>query len=336
MSAGERAIAKEMRREEKERKKRIREANKMLIPVSKKTEESLNLVSFDPSGAFFFYDERWMKCYKVEGDLCKLVDAAKSLEGRIRITLHMGDGSDRVTCHLSLMETGEIYEEVRVKISADEAELRKAVSITPLSVDEVMNEIIANNLKDIRFSYPSYVRGNKDWKKECISECLVEDVGFKMQGMYGAAFQILSYPAHPVEAVIEQLKSLGISMYISLDLNALTDEEAADFKRAIEKKYNRRLPVAVEEHYQNFSTSIVIFGDSRDAVNIATETICSMLMNQGFLVAPAFHNQNVVTESALSYGLLDCKAMRNVDTEVIKAMLGGVDDADAKIEIRAD
>jgi len=58
MSAGERAIAKEMRREEKERKKRIREANKMLIPVSKKTEESLNLVSFDPSGAFFFYDER--------------------------------------------------------------------------------------------------------------------------------------------------------------------------------------------------------------------------------------------------------------------------------------
>ena len=58
MSAGERAIAKEMRREEKERKKRIRLANKMLIPASKKTLESMHLNSFDPSGTFYLNDDR--------------------------------------------------------------------------------------------------------------------------------------------------------------------------------------------------------------------------------------------------------------------------------------
>ncbi|SHK77428.1 hypothetical protein SAMN02745136_03311 [Anaerocolumna jejuensis DSM 15929] len=49
MSAGEKVIAKEMRRQEKERRKRIEQANKMLIPVSKKTAMTLGMISFDPS-----------------------------------------------------------------------------------------------------------------------------------------------------------------------------------------------------------------------------------------------------------------------------------------------
>ena len=60
MNKGERAIAREERRLEKERKRRIELANKMLIPTGGKTRESLDLISFDPSGVFRFGGDRFM------------------------------------------------------------------------------------------------------------------------------------------------------------------------------------------------------------------------------------------------------------------------------------
>ena len=48
-NAGMKAIAKEEKRMEKERKRQVELANKMLIPAGKKTLETLGLISFDPS-----------------------------------------------------------------------------------------------------------------------------------------------------------------------------------------------------------------------------------------------------------------------------------------------
>ena len=64
MNAGERAIVKEERRLEKERRRRIELANKMLIPTGGKTQESIGLISFDPSGVFRFLENRWMGYYE--------------------------------------------------------------------------------------------------------------------------------------------------------------------------------------------------------------------------------------------------------------------------------
>ena len=52
MNAGERAIVKEERRLEKERRRRIELANKMLIPTGGKTQESIGLISFSPVDLF--------------------------------------------------------------------------------------------------------------------------------------------------------------------------------------------------------------------------------------------------------------------------------------------
>ena len=116
MNKGERAIAREERRLEKERKRRIELANKMLIPTGGKTRESLDLISFDPSGVFRFGGDRWLKVFEVDGAGKSLIDAAKGLSGRIRITFAISE-SGRETCHLSLMEEGEIYEDVRRKMT---------------------------------------------------------------------------------------------------------------------------------------------------------------------------------------------------------------------------
>ena len=50
--AGSRAISREEKRLKKEKEKRIREANRMLIPVPKSTVSSMHLVGFDPAGTF--------------------------------------------------------------------------------------------------------------------------------------------------------------------------------------------------------------------------------------------------------------------------------------------
>ena len=140
-SAGERAILKEEKREEREKKRRIEQANKMLIPVSKKTNLSLGIISFDPEGTFRLTDKRWMKVFEADGDVSNLMANMKNLLGRIRMTMHLGADSGRETCHISLMETGEIYEEVRQQMKRDEEVLRKELSLRAMSVDEVMNQI---------------------------------------------------------------------------------------------------------------------------------------------------------------------------------------------------
>lgn len=333
MNAGEKAIAKEMRRQEQERRKQMQLANKMLIPVSKKTAMTLEMISFDPSGVFYLNENRWMKIFKMEGEIGKLVSILQNLTGRIRITLHMGEDGGRATCHLSLMESGELYEEVRQKMIEDVAVLEQVVHLHPLEIDSAMNQIAENFHKDIRFSYASYVRGNKDWKKEVFGEVKEESKSFTMEGFYGESFHVLAFPTKTVDGLIKRLEELMCPIYVSVDLNSLTEEEHTDFKRAIEKRYNKRLPVNTEESFINLSLSASIICDSDDARKILEETILSVFLGHGVIVTPSFHTQRQVAESMLSLGLLDYKIMRNVSTKVAEQMLGGEEDADAKIKV---
>lgn len=56
--------SREERKAEKERKRLIKEANRMLISAPKKSANSMGFLSFDPSGAFCFDGGR---CYVCQG-----------------------------------------------------------------------------------------------------------------------------------------------------------------------------------------------------------------------------------------------------------------------------
>lgn len=332
-SAGERAILKEEKRLEKEKKCRIEQANKMLIPVSKKTNLSLGIISFDPEGVFRLADNRWIKVFEADGDVSNLAAISKNLSGRIRMTMHLGANCGRDTCHITLMETGEIYEEIRQKMKGDEDVIRTALSLKAMTVDEVMNQIGSNYFKDIRFSYASYVRGNKDWKKECFEDVTEKSDSFVVNRNYGESFVALSYPSIMKADLINKLWELGCQIYLGIDLNSLSLEEQSNFSRAIEKRYNRRIPIKGEEDYINVSLALVIICDSDDARKIVEQTIISLHANYGVMLAPGFHAQGRVMESILSLGLVDVKTMRNTRIDVVKGLLGGEKDADAKIKI---
>ena len=205
MNAGERAIVKEERRLEKERKRRIELANRMLIPVGGKTLESIGLIAIDPSGVFRFMGNRWLKIYEICGVNEKLVDAIADVSGRVRITFYISENG-RETCHLTLIEQGEVYEEVRQKLTEDESVLQKVCSMHPLSVDEAMNHIASNFYKDIRFSYASFVRGKKDWKKECFLEVREDATGFETGRLFGKSLSFPHFPMEMNEALLKDLK----------------------------------------------------------------------------------------------------------------------------------
>jgi len=328
-NAGVRAIAKEEKRLEKERKRQVELANKMLIPVSKKTTETLGLISFDPSGVFRLVENRWIRVFRVSGNLKNLASITPKLSGRIRIVWHLGEDGGRDTCHMVLMENGEIYEEVRQLMSKDEDLIKEIVSITSLNVDEVMNHISGEFGQNIRFSYASYVRGNKDWKKECFLEISEEAEKFTVGRLYGEAFYALSYPFILKEGFIEKLKELGCQMYVSLDVNSLSAEEQLDFNRAIEKRYNKRLSLVGDEDYLNVSLALVIMCDSDDARDIIQKTVMALANGYDIMLAPSFYEQRKVAESVISLALIDSKIMRNVKVEVVGNLMGGGSDADA-------
>jgi hypothetical protein len=329
MTQGERAIRQEQRRMEKEKKRRIELANKMLIPVGEKTSQSLGLLSFDPSGVFRLGNNLWLKVFTIDEEKNVAEDVAQKILGTLRMTIYLSE-SGKATCHLSLIEEGEIYEEVREKFVADEAVLLNAKVMT---VDDVMGSISANFYKDIRFSYASFVRGKKDWKKECFHEIEESQASFKMGRLFGESMMAISYADEIAAIDISDLSALSCPMYISYQWKSLKDEAEIYFKRYLEKQYNRKLLDMGDDSLINQSLSISFFCDSLDAREIVESTLCSYFLNKGILLVPGFGNQRTIAESSLSYGLIGYDLYRNVDLEIAKNMIGGGNNESSKVEV---
>ena len=51
---------------------------------------------------------------------------------------------------------------------------------------------------------------------------------FTFEDFYGESFYVLKFPTKTVDGLIKQLEGLMCPMYVSVDLNSLTDEEYTD------------------------------------------------------------------------------------------------------------
>lgn len=299
-SVGNKANIKNQKKLDREKKRQIQQANKMLIPVSKKTRNSMGMISYDPEGILRLTNQRWLKVFEADGDVSNLMNIVETLSGRIRMTMHLRSRCGGETCHISLMHIGETYEEVRENMKSDEMILRKVVSLTPLTAEQVMNQV-SQDLK----------------KKE----------------QYESCFSILSYPLSITENVIAQLRRLGCGCYLACDLQGLTQEDKENFTRAMEKNYNQRMLKLGEEQYCNVSFSFLVLCDSEDAKQIVEQTMVSWFARQELLLVASYGKQKQTEESILSLGVFDEKTMRNVNLEVIRNMLGGMENANAKIKV---
>lgn len=96
---------------EKERKRQIKEANRMLISTPKKTVASMGFLSFDPAGAFCFEGSRWIKIYRVTGSIAESVKVVLEIKSRLRITERIvptNGGSAEENYYISLIAQGDM------------------------------------------------------------------------------------------------------------------------------------------------------------------------------------------------------------------------------------
>lgn len=323
-SKGERAIKREQKHVETEKRKRIEAANKMLIPVPKATRESLGLIAFDPGGTFRFVGNRWIRVYQMRQENRMennkpLTNILKNVTSKVRITkeaagtilnFHEGD------TFLTLTASGETYDEVRTQFAKDEEALKGQISLKELAVDDVMNLIRAGESSD--FSYASMVRGKKDWKKECFSKITAESGHFFLDSNYGECCFCLQYPYELSAGALKSLRELATPVLVCMDFAAVGISENLDFNRTMEQKYNRRLGNgATDKEYMNASFHLLFTCDSDDARKIIEKTILAIFGGAGFILAPSIGTQKETAESLLSLGLFERQVMRNVPCEVL-------------------
>ncbi len=321
--AGSRAISREEKRLKKEKEKRIREANRMLIPVPKNTVASMGLLNFDPSGTFHFEGNSWKRVYKVHSaNGIGAGSFAKELKAGVRITTLISNKGEEET-YMTLTENGETYDEVRTDFSKDEEKVAKYIDISLCSIDETMKAV---NRKKENFSYASMVRGKKDWKKECVAEIVKEESSFRLEECFGETLFVMQYPGKLKGDVIEKLKKMGCEIKIAYDLDSISTADQIDFGRTLEQKFNRRGKCDVE--FLNSSLQIMFLCDSDDARAIVEKTIISILSAEGFVIAPSIGAQKKAAESLESLGLIHFNYMRNVTLDVLDQMriLGGLED----------
>lgn len=309
--AGSRAISREEKHLKKEKEKRIREANRMLISVPKSTAGSMHLIGFDPAGTFQLEGGSWKRVYRVFcHENVAIGTIAKDVKAAVRFTQVFRAGRGAET-FMTLTQEGETYDEVRTLFFDDESKIAKFVQFSILSVDEVMKAVAGC---DNRFSYASMVRGRKDWKKECMAEITEQPGSFRKREDFGECLFVMQYPKALKADVMGRLKEIGCDMYISTELAGIAMKDRIDFGRTLEQRFNKH--GLNTDEFINASMVIMFTCDSDDARAIIEKTILSILSAEGFVAAPCVGAQKKAAEAAISFGLLNLTYIRNIKVDL--------------------
>ncbi len=313
--------SREEKRAEKEKKRQIREANRMLISAPKKSAKSMGFLSFDPFGSFCFDGNRWIKAFEVTGNVKEAVKAALTVKSRLRITARIvpdSEGSVKERYYVSLITEGDIYEPVRKQFEEDEEILQRMMGVRALSVDETVKVIFMQLGGERRsFSYASFVRAKRDLLKEISPEIEEERDHFKIGGSFGMSLFIMEYPPVPGGSALSLLKELGCPVFVSFDLIGISEPDKEDYVRTLEKRYARTLSCDAVSDFMNVSAQFSFICDSKDAMEIIRKTVNTIFARAGFLVAPVYGAQKDSFLSQISLGLMDHRNLRNAGTDTM-------------------
>lgn len=331
--------SREDKKAEKERKRQIKEANRMLISTPKKSATSMGFLSFDPSGTFCFEGGRWVRVYEVTGSIKETVKAALKVKSRLRITEKIipvrGDVVEE-RYYISLVLDGEIYEPVRKQFAEDEEILKKMIGVRSLTVDEAVKEIFTQLGGEKRsFSYASFVRSKKDLLKEIMPDMEEQRDYFQIQGSFGMSLFLMEYPASVTEEVLSLFKELGCPVFMVFDFVGISESDKEDYVRTLEKRYVRTLSRDMVSEFMNVSGQLSFLCDSKDALEIIKKTVNKIFAKAGFLAAPVYGAQQDSFLSQISLSLLDYKNLRNVGVETMDEIFRR-EYGSTKDEIRAD
>ena len=320
----EKMLKAEEKKKLKEKQKRIEQANKMLLPVSKQTNDSLGLISFDPNGTMRFEKNRWLKVYEIldvsKGIGVTVPSVINKVKGKIRITSKDNCGGGE-TSYLTQFVYEENYEDVGKIIDQNEEVLRQVLNMKALTIDETMAVIMGLFGKKEDFSYVSEIRGKSNWKTKLFSEIKDEGSFFRINGTIGQCSFIMQYPSVLICQIFSKLKDLSCPVIVAYDLSDVTEEEKKGYRSHLEKQFNRRITKEEQKDYCNLSCMLIFLADSIDAKEIIEKTIQDYFTRDGFVISSCNGFEKEAVESMFSLGMKEFNIFRNVSLDVADEIL---------------
>lgn len=297
--------------------KKLEAKEKLLIPVSKDTTNSLGITSFEPSGLFRFKDGSVRKVYRIIEPIKEnyFPKIAKKLKSSIRLTKCFGDNKEMF---LTLDANGDTLDDIRNTILEDQELISTSVTLKELDANETFNSFFKNEKP---FSYVDEVRKKKDFGKSCFPGIDCDTSCFNLGNMAGESIFVMDFPNNFKKELFYEICELQSEIYVALDVAHIGRERMQDFNRNLEEKYNRIVADGRDEYF-NVSMQLVIVADSVKARKILKEAIQSILSERGFVVSSAIGEQGPVAESVFRLGMSGKTNRRNVRENVVEGILG--------------
>ena len=321
------------RKREKEHKKEIERLNRMLKPVSKKTLESLGIISFDPKVATIRKnDNNWVKTYKIEGmseeNRNKFIDGVtKTLTLRARITSNfkLAESSRLVrTDYMTFFVSAEIYETVKLTLDAEVEKINsicEEVKLVEVSLNSYMNQVKRNFLYDEEeLNFEKMNRRKNDWKSIAFKAIKLNDDYFEVNEKVGACMQVIQYPGDIEENFLQDLLEINMPMMFTTDIQPYTPEENENYKKVIEKRFNTKVD-EFEEDFINVGLTLVFITESVEQKDGLIDAIESFFSEENMVATPVYGNTADVLESGFSYGIKDYHSMRNMHCSQVKQLV---------------
>ncbi len=324
---------KEEKRAEKEHKKEIERLNKMLCPVSKRTYESLGIISFDSEVSTIRMDNnKWVKTYKIEGlneenknrfldDLMEHI----SLRARITSNFTLAENGKLIrTDYMTFFIEGEIYESVKLSL---DAEVRKINAIVPeinlveISPNSFMNQIRRNFLNDgEELLFDALIKRKHDWRAIAFNPVTVTDDYFEINKKAGVVMQVIQFPGEIDENILSKLLEKELPIMFITEIQPLDSIMMDDFRRVLEKRFNKELD-KTNKIFTNIGFTMVVITDSLEKKDEVVIEIEKLFSDHKMIISPVYGNTSDVLESSFSYGIKDYHSMRNIEISQVKKLV---------------
>lgn len=326
-----------MKQYEKEEALRVKRLNKSMVTVSKKTQNSMGIVSVQPEhGVFYLSSMKYVKIYTLK--FAANYPAAKF------VTDLMGIVSNRfrvTNCWQKKSATNEPAQElyffslfVKALSYADAYDQfqRLEEKIMESASDEVLIEAcsLSHSLMYMQLSSNSpmeivdlkkLIKSKADWGEK-IFPCLQahrECMSNSSNDLWIYTFLCKEYPEH-VSGLKKDLLTIGCDMRIVIDVQAITDEQRDLMIHAMEQKYNivwnMEKPMVANGMFM-----IAITTQKYENLQSLRLKLLAILKKHKLIVNKNEAQQYLLYRNICSMGIVDFHSMRNVSVELVKELV---------------
>ena len=329
----EKEIRKAKKINEKLHRKEVEKLNRRLRPVSRKTFNSLGIVAFDTkAGTIRKTENNWIKTYKIEGmcdenrdEFINELTRFLSIRARISSNLVLAE-SDRMirTDYITFFVKGEDYESVKNQLDVEVktlSNIRPEINIVEVSLNGIMNQVRRNFIfEGPEVDFEILTRKKNNWKLDAFGEIVVKDDYFTTNDRMGACLQVIQFPDEIDQNLLVELLKIHKPIMFITDIQPVDENTNNDFKRVIERRFNKELE-GFENCFINVGFTVVIITETKELNKKVIDAVERLFCEKNMVISPVYGNTADVLESSFSYGIRDYHSMRNIPVSEVKRLV---------------